>query len=89
MNFEATTEEKTLATAGREMMNYSEEYGKLHGLKKGTDNGLRTLNELSHVGGKLTRYGVAFGTTAKNFSQADRDLITSFMNNKVDIERKG
>ena len=52
MNFEATTEEKTLATAGREMMNYSEEYGKLHGLKKVTDNGLRTLNELSHVGGK-------------------------------------
>ena len=85
---EATAEEKKLATVGRQMMNYSEEYGKIHGLKAVTDNGLRTLNELSHVGGKLTRYGVAFGTTQKDFSQADRDLIQNFVNNKVDIDRK-
>jgi hypothetical protein len=70
------------------MMNYSEDYGKLHGLKQVTDNGLRTLNELSHVGGKLTRYGVTFGTTHKDFSQADKTLIQNFINNTVDIESK-
>ena len=87
-SIEATAEEKKLATVGRQMMNYSEDYGKLHGLKQVTDNGLRTLNELSHVGGKLTRYGVTFGTTHKDFSQADKDLIQNFINNTVDIESK-
>jgi hypothetical protein len=87
-SIEATAEEKKLATVGRQMMNYSEDYGKLHGLKQVTDNGLRTLNELSHVGGKLTRYGVTFGTTHKDFSQADKTLIQNFINNTVDIESK-
>jgi hypothetical protein len=87
--FEATTQEKQLADIGRNMMNFSEEYGKIHGLKPVTDNGLRTLNELSHVGGKLTRYGVNFGTTEKNFSEQDRELIANWMQNKVVIERKG
>ena len=70
------------------MMNYSEDYGKTTSLGKLTDNGLRTLNELSHVGGKLTRYGVTFGTSQKDFSQADKDLIQNFINNTVDIESK-
>jgi len=87
-SIEATAEEKKLATVGRQMMNYSEDYGKLHGLKQVTDNGLSTLNELSHVGGKLTRYGVTFGTTHKDFSQADKTLIQNFINNTVDIESK-
>jgi hypothetical protein len=35
---------------GRAMMDWSENYGKEFGLKMVTDNGLRMLNELSHVG---------------------------------------
>lgn len=87
-SIEATAEEKKLAQVGRQMMNFSEDYGKTTSLGKLTDNGLRTLNELSHVGGKLTRYGVTFGTTQKDFSQADKTLIQNFINNTVDIESK-
>jgi hypothetical protein len=87
--FEATKEQKQLATIGRQMMDYSEEYGKIHGLKAVTDNGLRTLNELSHVGHMLTHYDATWGTTLKDFSEADKELIAKFMQKKVDIERKG
>ena len=86
--FEATQEQKQLATIGREMMNYSEEYGKIHGLKAVTDDGLRTLNNLSHVGNALTHYGATFGTTAKDFSDADRELIVQWMQKSVVIDRK-
>ena len=86
--FEATQEQKQLATIGREMMNYSEEYGKLHGLGKVTDDGLRTLNNLSHVGAALTHYGATFGTTAKDFSDEDRELIVQWMQKSVVIDRK-
>ena len=86
--FEATKEQKQLATIGRQMMDYSEEYGKIHGLKAVTDNGLRTLNELSHVGHMLTHYDATWGTTLKDFSEADKELIAKFMQKKVDIERK-
>ena len=86
--FEATQEQKQLATIGREMMDFSEQYGKINGLKAVTDDGLRTLNNLSHVGAALTHYGATFGTTAKDFSEEDRELITLFMQKKVDIERK-
>jgi hypothetical protein len=86
--FEATQEQKQLATIGREMMNYSEEYGKLHGLGKVTDDGLRTLNNLSHVGAALTHFGATFGTTAKDFSDEDRELIVSWMQKSVVVERK-
>ena len=86
--FEATQEQKQLATIGREMMNFSEEYGKIHGLKAVTDNGLRVLNNLSHVGNALTHFGATYGTSAKDFSDADRKLIVDFMQKKVDIERK-
>ena len=86
--FEATPQQKALANIGREMMNFSEEYGKIHGLKAVTDDGLRTLNNLSHVGNALTHYGAAYGTTAKDFNDADRKLISDFMHKKVDIERK-
>ena len=86
--FEATTEQKQLATIGREMMNYSEEYGKIHGLKAVTDAGLTTLNNLSHVGNALTHFGATFGTSAKDFNDEDRELIVSWMQGTVEIERK-
>ena len=86
--FEASPQEKQLATVGREMMDFSENYGKLHGLKAVTDDGLRTLNELSHVGNMLTHYGAPYGTKERDFSEADKQLISKFMQKKVDIERK-
>lgn len=86
--FEATTEQKQLATIGREMMNYSEEYGKINGLKAVTDAGLTTLNNLSHVGNALTHFGATFGTSAADFNDEDRELIVSWMQGTVEIERK-
>ena len=86
--FEATQEQKQLATIGRQMMDYSENYGKIHGLKAVTDDGLRTLNNLSHVGASLTHFGATFGTTAKDFSDEDRELIVSWMQKTVVIDRK-
>jgi hypothetical protein len=86
--FEATQAQKQLAQIGREMMDFSENYGKIHGLKAVTDNGLRTLNELSHVGNMLTHYGATYGTKMSDFTEADRELIVQFINKKVDIERK-
>ena len=86
--FEATAAQKQLATIGRQMMDFSENYGKEFGLKAVTDDGLRTLNELSHVGNMLTHYGAPFGTTMKDFSEADLALIARFMKKEVDIERK-
>jgi hypothetical protein len=86
--FEATQEQKQLAAIGREMMDYSENYGKEFGLKAVTDNGLRTLNNLSHIGAALTHFGATFGTTAKDFSEEDRELIVSWMGKTVVVERK-
>ena len=86
--FEATPEQKQLADVGRDMMNFSEEYGKIHGLKAVTDDGLRTLNNLSHVGNMLTQFGAPYGTNQSDFTDADRKLIVDFMQKKVDIERK-
>jgi len=86
--FEATQEQKQLATIGRQMMDYSEEYGKIHGLKAVTDDGLRTLNNLSHVGNALTHFGATWGTTAKDFSEEDRELIVQWMQKRIVIERK-
>ena len=86
--FEATPGQKQLADIGRAMMDFSENYGKIHGLRDVTDNGLRTLNELSHVGNMLTQVGGVWGTTVKDFSDADRELIVKFMQKAVDIERR-
>jgi hypothetical protein len=87
--FEATQEQKQLAEIGREMMNYSEEYGKIYGLGPVTEDGLRTLNNMSHVGNMLTHYGASFGTSAKDFSDEDRELIVQWMQGTITIERKG
>ena len=86
--FEATPQQKQLANIGRAMMDWSENYGREYGLKQVTDNGLRTLNELSHVGNMLAHFGAPYGTKTKDFSDSDRKLITDFLNKKVDIERK-
>ena len=86
--FEATAQQKQLATIGRQMMDFSEEYGKINGLARVTDDGLRVLNELSHVGNMLTHYGANWGTTLKDFTDADLALIAKFMKKEVDIERK-
>ena len=77
--FETTAEQKQLATIGRAMQDYSEDFGKHHGLGHLKDEGMRILNELSQVGGMLIRYGVTFGTTDKNFTEADMQLIAQFM----------
>ena len=87
--FESTPQQKQLADIGRSMMDWSENYGKLHGLKAVTDNGLRTLNELSHVGYMLTTVGATFGAAEVDFDAAERKLIVDFMKKQVDIERKG
>jgi len=86
--FEATPQQKQLADIGRAMMDWSEEYGKIHGLKAVTDDGLRTLNNLSQVGYMLTTVGAAYGASLSSFSDADRKLISDFINKVVDIERK-
>ena len=86
--FEATTQQKQLARIGSEMMDWSEDYGKLYGLKGVTDNGLRTLNDMSHVGRRLTTVGTAFGASLDSFTEDDKKLIADFMQKKVDIERK-
>ena len=86
--FEATPQQKKLADIGRAMMDFSEEYGKIHGLKAVTDDGLRTLNNLSQVGYMLTTVGAAFGKGSNSFSEDEKKLIADFMQKKVDIERK-
>jgi len=86
--FEATPQQKKLADIGRAMMDFSEDYGKHHGLKAVTDDGLRTLNNLSQVGYMLTTVGATFGKSSKSFSEDEKKLIADFINKKVDIERK-
>jgi hypothetical protein len=86
--FEATKEQKQLATIGRDMMDFSENYGVDNGLSQLKDEGLRVLNNLSHVGGMLTRYGATFGTTQKDFTEADMQLISKFMKKELDFPSK-
>jgi hypothetical protein len=77
--FETPTEYKQLATIGRKMQDYSENFGKEYGLGQLKEEGLRILNELSQVGGMLIRYGVTFGTKQKDFTDEDMQLIAAFM----------
>ena len=86
--FEITKEQKQLAIIGQQMMDFSENYGKIHGLKAVTDDGLRTLNNMSQVGNMLTHYGAPYGTTLKDFTDEDLALIAKFMKKEIDIERK-
>tara|TARA_B110000977_G_scaffold61612_1_gene83820 strand:+ start:102 stop:386 length:285 start_codon:yes stop_codon:yes gene_type:complete len=84
--FESTPQQKQLADIGRSMMDYSEQYGKLHGLKPLKDAGLRILNDLSHTGGKLTRFGTTFGTNAKSFGEDERELMVKFNSGQITHE---
>ena len=86
--FEATKEQKKLADIGRAMMDFSENYGVDNGLSQLKEEGLRTLNNLSHVGNMLTHYGAPFGTTLKNFNDADMELIGKFMKKELDFPCK-
>jgi thiamine phosphate synthase YjbQ (UPF0047 family) len=86
--FEISTEHKQLADIGRAMQDYSENYGVEHGLGKLKEQGFKLLNDLSDVGSKLIRYGVTFGTTQKNFTDADMKLIAQFMKKELDIPSK-
>ena len=86
--FEATKEQKKLASIGRDMMDFSENYGKEFGLGQLKEEGLRVLNELSQVGNMLTRYGATFGTTQKDFTEADMQLISKFMKKELDFPSK-
>jgi len=86
--FEATPQQKELAAIGRAMMNFSENYGAEVGLGKVKEEGFKMLNDLSAIGNKLTRYGTAFGTTFKSFSEAELELIAKFMQNEVVIASK-
>ena len=77
--FETPQAQKQLATIGRQMQDYSEDFGKIHGLGHLKEGGLHVLNELSQVGGMLIRYGVTFGTQLKDFTDGDFQLIAEFM----------
>ena len=81
--FEISTEHKQLADIGRKMQDYSENYGVEHGLGKLKEQGFKMLNDLSDVGSKLIRYGVTFGTTQKDFTDADMTLIAQFLKNEL------
>ena len=77
--FETPAAQKQLASVGRKMQDYSEDFGKVNGLGHLKEPGLRILNELSCVGGMLTHYGATFGTGFKDFTEADMQLIAEFM----------
>jgi hypothetical protein len=81
--FETPQAQKQLAKVGRQMQDYSEDFGKIHGLKQLKEGGLRILNELSQVGGMLIRYGVTFGTVHKDFTDEDLLLVAKFMKGEL------
>ena len=79
--FEATEQQKQLASIGRAMCDMSE-YANCKGMK---DADFKLLNDMSHVGNLLTKLGMAFGPTIKDFTQEDLDLIARFMKKEIDI----
>ena len=85
--FETTEVENRLAAVGREMMDYSEEYGRYYSLGKLKDHQLKQLNELSHVGNMLTRIGTTFGTSASSFSTEDEALIQGFISKTLEVQK--
>ena len=75
------TQFKDLAVIGRQMMDMSE-YANCKGMKEAD---FKLLNDMSHVGNLLTKLGMAFGPTIKDFTQDDLDLIARFMKKEIDI----
>ena len=62
--YESTTEEKQLATMGREMMDFSENAS----MAKLKNEEIRPYNDLSDVGYMLTQVGALFGTSEASFT---------------------
>ena len=79
--FEATEQQKQLASIGRAMCDMSE-YANCKGMK---DADFKLLNDMSHVGMMLTRMGSAFGVTFKDFTAEELDLIARFVKKEIDI----
>ena len=83
--YEVSQRNAKLATIGRAMMTFSENYGKHTSLGKLTDSQLTTLNRLTHVGGMLTKIGVLFGPMENDLTKSDLELIARFAKKDVDI----
>jgi hypothetical protein len=83
--YELSEHSARLATIGRDMMTFSEDYGKTTSLGSLTDSQLTTLNRLTQVGGMLTKIGVLFGPREQDISRADRELIAKFHKKTLDI----
>ena len=83
--YEVTQRNGKLATIGRAMMTFSEDYGKNKSLGSLTDSQLTVLNRLTHVGGMLTKIGVLFGPKEKDLTKSDLELIAKFAKKDVDI----
>lgn len=83
--YEVTQRNAKLATIGRAMMTFSENYGKTKSLGSLTDGQLTTLNRLTHVGGMLTKIGVLFGPREADLTKSDLELIAKFAKKDVDI----
>ena len=79
--FEATDTQKQMSIVGRQMMDMSE-FANCKGMK---DPDFKLLNDLSHVGGMLTKVGNAFGPRYEDFTQEERDLVARFLNKEIDI----
>ena len=86
--FEITQDQRQLADTGRAMMDFVDDYGQQYGLKGVTEQGLRTLNQLGAVGRELTTIGTPFGARVKDFDDETLELISNFMQKKVDIHRR-
>jgi hypothetical protein len=84
--FEVTTQYRTLAKTGREMMDFSEFYGVEHGLGHLKDDQLAVLNRLTHVGGLLTKMGVTFGPRLSDLTDGDKELIAKFSKKELDLQ---
>lgn len=81
--YEATAEQKELANIGRMMIDFSEYYPNLKGMKEAA---FKTLNDISTVGTKLTSYGTTWGAKITDFSEYELKLIDGFMKKELDIQ---
>mgnify|MGYP001583757090 CR=1 FL=1 len=84
--FETPQSIKELSRIGREMRDYSEDFGKKYGLGHLKEPGLKILNDLSHVGSMLPTFGATWGTTIKDYSEDDMQLISMFVQGKITNE---
>jgi|TARA_B110000977_G_scaffold733_1_gene1072 hypothetical protein len=71
---ETTTDQKQMATIGREMMDFSEN-ASMAGLK---DKQIAVFNMLSDLGAKLTQVGGLFGPREENFSESEFEIVRAW-----------